>query len=108
MPFVSTASMPFWVDSTLDIRAGAKAMNYDRNKVDEMVLALLYLTITEEQDEGARTWKSHDWDTRDRLHARGYISDPKSKAKSVVLSPEGLKLARALFERHFGVTGNSQ
>jgi hypothetical protein len=77
-------------------------MNYDTEKVDEMVLALLYLTITEEDDWGARAWKSHDWDALDRLHARGYICDPKSKAKSVVLSAEGLERARQLFERHFG------
>jgi hypothetical protein len=83
---------------------GAKAVNYNKDKVDEMVLALLYLTITEENDWGARAWKSHDWHALDRLHARGYISDPKSKAKSVVLSPEGLELARGLFERHFAVT----
>ena len=83
------------------------AINYDHNKVDEMVLALLCLTITDEDEWGARTWKSHDWDVLDRLYDRGYISDPKSKAKSVVLSPEGLKLARELFKRHFGapVTG---
>jgi hypothetical protein len=37
----------------------------------------------------------------DRLHAKGYISDPKSKAKSVVLSPEGVKRSQELFERHF-------
>jgi hypothetical protein len=78
-------------------------MNYDREKVDEIVLALLYLTITEQNDWGARTWKSHDWDALDRIHARGYISDPKSKAKSVVLSPEGLELSRRLFERHFAL-----
>jgi len=51
---------------------------------------------------GGRTWKSHDWGTLDRLHAKGYISDPKGKAKSVVLSPEGLRRARELFEQHFG------
>jgi hypothetical protein len=79
-------------------------MDYDLDKVDEMVLALLYLTITDEDEWGARTWKSHDWDAMDRLHARGYISNPKSKAKSVVLSPEGLELSRRLFERHFAVT----
>jgi len=78
-------------------------MNYDKDKVDEMVLALLYLTIAEEDGWGARTWKSRDWDVLDRLRARGYISNPKSKAKSVVLSPEGLELARGLFERHFAV-----
>ena len=66
-----------------------------------MVLALLYLTISERDSEGARAWKSHDWGAMDRLHAKGYISDPKSKAKSVVLSPEGVKRARMLFERHF-------
>jgi len=37
----------------------------------------------------------------DRLHAKGYISDPKSKAKSVWMSDEGLQQARELFERHF-------
>ena len=56
-------------------------MNYDPDKVDEMVLALLYLTISEAGDWGARTWKSHDWDAMDRLHAMGYISDPCSDHK---------------------------
>ena len=82
-------------------------MDYDEHKIDEMVLALLYLTIHEEYEwddvRTARTWKSHDWDAMDRLHARGYISDPKSKAKSVVLSPAGLERSQALFEQHFGV-----
>jgi len=76
-------------------------MDYDHDKVDEMVMALLYLTIWEEAAWGARAWKSHDWDVLDRLHAKGYISDPKGKEKSVVLSPEGLRRARELFEQHF-------
>ena len=76
-------------------------MDYDWNKVDEMVLALLSLGIAEEDDWGARAWKSYDWDVMDRLHAKGYISDPKSKATSVVLSPSAVKLARELFDRHF-------
>jgi hypothetical protein len=79
-------------------------MNYDRDKVDDMVLALLYLTICETDEWGSRAWKSHEWDALDRLHSRGYISDPKSKAKSVALSPEGLERARALFERTFAAT----
>ena len=77
-------------------------MNYDHDKVDEMVLALLYLTISEQHEWGARAWKSHDWDALDRMHTKGYISDPKSKAKSVVLNAEGVKRARELFEQHFG------
>jgi hypothetical protein len=49
-----------------------------------------------------RAWKGFDWDCLDRLHARGLISDPKSKAKSVVLSDDGARLAEELFLRHFG------
>jgi hypothetical protein len=76
-------------------------MDYDQDNVDEMVLALLWLTACDEDEFGARAWNLHDWDAMDRLHTKAYISDPKSKAKSVVLSPEGLKRARELFERHF-------
>ncbi len=49
-----------------------------------------------------RYFSSYAWDALDRLHTKGYISDPKSKAKSVVLSAEGVKRARELFEQHFG------
>jgi hypothetical protein len=71
--------------------------DYDREKVHEMVLALLWLTF-----EGhGRAWKSHDWNALDRLYERGYISDPKSKAKSVLLTDEGERRARELFARHF-------
>src|SRR5258708_25481968 len=82
-------------------------MEYDKDKVDEMVLALLYLTMFDEDQYGARAWKSHDWDALDRLHEKGYISDPKSKAKSVVMTEEGVKQAKELFERHFGSAGRS-
>jgi hypothetical protein len=80
---------------------GSSEMDYDHDKVDDTVLALLYLTICEQDEWGARTWKSHDWDVMDRLSAKGYISDPRSKAKSVVLSPEGLERSRTLFEQFF-------
>jgi len=76
-------------------------MEYDKDKVDEMVLALLNLTMFENQSE-LRAWKGLDWDTLDRLHQKGYISDPKSKAKSVAMTEEGAQRARELFERHFG------
>ena len=80
-------------------------MEFDRDKVDEAVLALLWLTAFDVDQYGARAWKGHDWDAMDRLHAKGYISDPKSKAKSVVLTEEGMARARELFERHFGGKG---
>ena len=77
-------------------------MDYDRGKVDEMVMAaLLALTMFRDQFE-VRAWKGHDWDALDRLHERGYISDPKSKAKSVALTEEGERQALKLFARHFG------
>jgi len=77
-------------------------MEYDEGKVDEMVLAMLFLTTFEETPSGARAWKGHDWSVLDRLHAKGYISDPRSKAKSVVVTEEGVTQSRALFTKYFG------
>jgi hypothetical protein len=76
-------------------------MDYDRDKVDEMVLALLTLTMMKDDAE-VRAWKGHDWEVLDRLHAAGYISDPKNKAKSVVFTEEGTRRAQELFAQHFG------
>jgi hypothetical protein len=76
-------------------------MEYDTDKVDEMVLALLYLTTFDDRP-GYRAWKSHDWTALDRLHAKGYIGDPKSKSKSVVVTEAGAERSRELFEKHFG------
>ena len=78
-------------------------MEYDKEKVDEMVLALLSLT-TFREGSGFRAWKGHDWDALNRLHEKGYISDPRSKAKSVVVTEKGAQRSRELFERHFGST----
>lgn len=73
-------------------------MEYDEGKVDEMVLALLYLTL----HDGRRVWKGFDWNAMNRLHEEGMILDPKGKAKSVVLSEDGVKRCEALFQQHFG------
>ena len=74
-------------------------MNIDTDKVDDAVLALLYLTL----HDGVRAWKGHDWDALDRLYRKGMIDNPVSKAKSVMLTDEGLseseRLFRKLFER---------
>ncbi len=73
-------------------------------KIDEAVLALLYLTsFTEGKGEFAftRAWKGHDWEALNRLHEKGMISDPKSKAKSVVLTAEGRQRSEELFRRLF-------
>jgi hypothetical protein len=39
----------------------------------------------------------------ERLHSKGYISDPKRKAKSVVLSEEDEKRSNELFVKHFAL-----
>ena len=76
-------------------------MEYDATKLDEVVLALLHFNA--HTDHGVtRAWKGFDWDTLDRLHAQGFISDPKSKAKSVVLTEQGARVAEELFRRYFG------
>jgi len=77
-------------------------MEYDRNKVDEVTLALLWLTSFKDP-VGVRAWKGQDWETMDRLHSKGYISDPKSKAKSVVLSEDGEKRSKELFAKYFSL-----
>lgn len=77
-------------------------MEYDKDKVDEMALALLYLTsFTDEY--GTRAWKGMAWEVLDRLYGKGYIDDPKGKAKSVTLTETGEKLSEALFFKYFGV-----
>jgi hypothetical protein len=72
----------------------------DEEKVDEAVLALLYLTTFKDKPYW-RAWKGHNWDSLDRLHQKGYISDPATKAKSVVLTEEGAKRSQDLFKKYF-------
>ena len=72
-------------------------MEIDDEKIDAAVLALLWLTLHDER----RAWKSFDWDAMDRLHRKGMIADPANKAKSVVLTDEGLRQAEALFQTLF-------
>ena|SRR5215471_4883758 len=60
-------------------------MEIDKEKIDEAVLALLYLTL----DVDGRAWKGFDFATLDRLHQKGYIINPVNKNKSVLLNGEG-------------------
>ncbi len=76
------------------------SMSRDRigDRIDEAVLALLYLGIFERHPMmAARTWKSFDWEAMDRLHRKGLISDPVSKAKSVMWTEAGLRQRRQPF-----------
>jgi len=79
-------------------------MNPNLDKIDDAVLALLYFTsFTEGKGEFAvtRAWKSHDWEALNRLSDKGFISDPKNKYKSVVLTQEGQRRGEELFQRLF-------
>jgi hypothetical protein len=69
-------------------------------EVDGAVLALLYLNAFEDHGQ-VRSWKTFDWGAMDRLHERGLIGDPKSKAKSVPLTAEGVAAAEESFRRRF-------
>lgn len=73
-------------------------MEIDTDRIDEAVLGLLWLTLHDER----RAWKSHDWDALNRLYEQGMIYDPVNKAKSVVLTDEGLAKAEELFHALFG------
>ena len=72
----------------------------DINKIDEAVLALLSLTMHDD-GSGPRVWKNIDWDVMDRLYEKGYIFDPKNKAKSVAVTEKGEKISQVLFNKLF-------
>lgn len=71
-------------------------------KIDEAVLALLYLGRWDDYGWGARSWKSFDWQAMDRLHEKDLISNPATRARSVILTEEGLSQAQEAFNRLFG------
>jgi len=66
-------------------------------RVDEAVLALLLLG----RHDGDRAWKGFDWEAMNRLHEKGFISDPRGKAKSVVFTEKGLIEAERLLKKLF-------
>ena len=73
-------------------------MKLDTDRIDQAVLALLYIGL----HESSRTWKSFDWDAMARLHQQGFISDPVGKAKSVTFTEEGLRESERLLQTLFG------
>jgi hypothetical protein len=72
-------------------------MKLDNEKIDETVLALLLLGI----HDGSRAWKGFDWESMNRLHEKGFISDPRGTAKSIVFTEEGLRQAERLMQKLF-------
>ena len=73
-------------------------MDMDEDRIDEAVLALLWLNLS----ATGRAWKGFDWSAMDRLRERGLISEPARKAKSVYLTDDGLAEGERLFSKLFG------
>lgn len=74
-------------------------MEIDKDKIDDVILALLYLTL----DRDGRAWKGFDWSAMNRLYEKGFIGDPVNKAKSVWLTDEGIARSEQLFREMFTV-----
>jgi hypothetical protein len=75
--------------------------NLDQEKLSQAALAILGLTAHRDH-QIVRVWKGMDWDLLDVLFEQGWIFDPKGKAKSVVLTAEGARLAEEFLTKHFG------
>jgi hypothetical protein len=77
-------------------------MNYDQDKVDEMMLALLYLTSSTDK-HGTRAWKGLDVSILERLHQKGYIAALDRKSPTLSLTETGAARSKQLFLEHFGL-----
>jgi hypothetical protein len=101
LSLITTAPLLFAPTSHLlsfHISGGRASMSdIDTDRIDDAVLALLLLGL----HDGVRAWKGFDWDAMNRLHRKGFISDPVGKAKSVVFTEAGLTRAEALFQDMF-------
>jgi len=58
-------------------------MEYDKDKVDEMTLALLYIVMSQEHDHG-RAWKGFDWGTMHRFYQKRWIPKIRLQALGVL------------------------
>ena len=68
-------------------------MKMNNEKIDDVVLALLQLTLHDE----FRAWKGQDFEVMNRLHEKGFIQDSVNKYKSVSLTEKGLEKSKDLF-----------
>ena len=72
-------------------------MALDADRIDDAVLALLYLGLHDQY----RAWKGFDWEAMNRLHEKSMIDNPVNKNKSVSFTQEGLQRSKELFEKMF-------
>ena len=76
-------------------------MGIDRDKIDEVTLALLQLVKWEHKKLGIMFFKGFDWETLARLYKKGYIENPKNTYKCIKFTDEGLELSKELFKEFF-------
>ena len=74
-------------------------MAIDTKKIDDGVLALLYLTLHDQ----SRARKGFDSEALGRLQQQGMIHDPAGSSDSAEFTPDGLARAKTLFEAMFTV-----
>ena len=72
-------------------------MDLDEDKIDDTVLALLYLNLHDNQ----KTWKGFDFEVMCRLYEKGLIENPVNKNKSVWFTEKGLCESKELFNKLF-------
>jgi hypothetical protein len=76
--------------------------NLNQEKLSETALAILGLTAFRDH-HAVRAWKGMDWDLMELLYEKGWIRDPKGKAKSVVFTEDGVQRAEEFLQRHFAL-----
>src|SRR5262245_20711929 len=76
---------------------GVLAMEIDTDRIDDAILALIYLTLHDD----LQSRKGFDVDALGRLHDRGVIENPAGSLESVNFTPDGLARAKTLFESMF-------
>ncbi len=72
----------------------------DQDRIVECALAILGLSLHEDD----RVWKNIDWGLLDEMHARGWITDPVNKNKSVYLTDAGLKNLESFQQKYFATS----
>jgi hypothetical protein len=77
-------------------------MTLDTDKIDNAVLALLFLGLHDEN----RVWKGFDWEALKRLHAKGLIGNPVGKMKSVLVTQEGRRRSEHLLHSLFAAAAD--
>jgi hypothetical protein len=79
-------------------------MKYDQDKVDEVALALLYLTLGSD----SRAWKGMSWEVSNRLYEKNWIENPRNKNQSFELTALGREACIRLFRKHFGLESTDE